>query len=280
MDAGIEIGGGAMKRESQGVLFPEMEASFFSEEKEKASHPGWGGARKGAGKKKKRWREGAPHRRRVFPRRWSPHHVTLSLKRDCPSLRTNPTFSLALRVFQEEKKRSGFRLLAWTLQKNHLHLIVEASSPEALSRSIQGIQVRLARGWNRIWKRKGRVFAGRFHSRLVQSPGDARRVLAYVLKNHLRHGVKIPCPVDPGSSGLWTDVWLERETWARSRKEFKVEEDPPPLVQPVTEIMKEAFLPGSLSLYGRPRGYFRDEFFGRREAERSAAAVRRNSLFS
>ena len=280
MDAGLEIAGGAMKRESQGVLFPEMKESVFSEEKKKTNHSGWGGAWKGAGKKKKRWREGAPHRRRITPRRWSPHHVTLSLKRDCPSLRTNPTFFFSLQVFQEEKKRSGFLLLAWTLQKNHLHLIVEAASPEALSRSIQGIQVRLARGWNRIWKRKGRVFAGRFHSRMVRSLGDGRRVLAYVLKNHLRHGVKIPCPVDPGSSGLWTDVWLERETWAVARKEFKVEEDPPPLVPPVTETMKDAFLPGSLSLYGRPRGYFRDECFGRKVAEGMDVSVTQKSLFS
>ncbi len=280
MDAGLEIGGGAMKRESQGLLFPEMEAPFFSGDKEKRDHPGWGGARKGAGRKKKRWREGAPHRSRISPRRWSPHHVTLSLKRDCPSLRTNPSFFLALKVFQEEKKRPGFRLLAWTLQRNHIHMIVETSSPEALSRSIQGIQVRLAKGWNRIWKRTGRVFAGRFHSRMVRSPGDARRVLAYVLKNHLRHGVRIPWPIDPGSSGLWTDVWLERETWARARKEFKVEEDPPPIVPPVTETMKKVFLPGSLSLYGRPRGYFRDEFFGRREAEKPGVAVTQRSLFS
>ncbi len=276
---GIEMAGGVMKSESQGVLFPEMETSFFSGDEEKTGHPGWGGARKGAGKKKKRWREGAPHRRRVSPRRWASHHVTLSLKRDCPSLRTNPTFFFALQVFQEEKKRPGFRLLAWTLQRNHLHLVVEAASPEALSRSIQGIQVRLARRWNRIWKRKGRVFAGRFHSRIVQSPGDARRVLAYVLKNHLRHGVKIPCPVDPGSSGLWTDVWLEREVWLEARKKFKVEEDPPPLAPPATEIMKDAFLPGSLSLFGRPRGYFRDEFFGWREAENPGMAVTQKSLF-
>ncbi|GEM_PF-5126010 len=269
-----------MKRESQRVLFPEIGASFFSGDKEKTNHPGWGGARKGAGKKKKRWREGAPHRRRVSPRRWSSHHVTLSLKRDCPFLRTNPSFFFALQVFQEEKKRPGFRLLAWTLQRNHLHMIVEVASPEALSRSIQGIQVRLARGWNRIWKRKGRVFAGRFHSRMVQSPWDARRVLAYVLKNHLRHGVRIPWPIDPGSSGLWTDVWLERETWARAKREFKVEEDLPPIVPPVTETMKEAFLPGSLSLYGRPRGYFRDEFFGRRAAEKPGMAVTQKSLFS
>ena len=269
-----------MNGKNQGVLFPEMKGSFFSDTKEKTSLPGWGGAREGAGKKRKRWREGAPHRRRVSPMRWSPHHVTLSLKKDCPSLRTNPTFFFALQVFQEDKKRPGFRLLAWTLQRNHIHMIVETSSPEALSRSIQGIQVRLAKGWNRIWKRKGRVFAGRFHSRMVKSPGDARRVLAYVLKNHLRHGVKIPWPIDPGSSGLWTDVWLERETWVLARHEFKVEEDPPPLVPPVTETMKEAFLPGSLSLFGRPRGYFRDEFFGRREAEGRRVAVKQKSLFS
>ena len=88
MSKGIGIGGDAMKRENQGVLFPEMEASFFSGDKEKTCHPGWGGARKGAGKKKKRWREGAPHRRRVTPRRWISHHVTLSLKTERPTRRS------------------------------------------------------------------------------------------------------------------------------------------------------------------------------------------------
>ena len=261
----------------QRILFLGME--YLESPGKGENSKGRGGPRPGSGPKKKQWRKGAPHRVRLSPDGWTAHHVTLSRKPGLPLLRTNEIFFFTLETLRAHKDSGDFRLVAWTLQRNHLHLLVEAPSPWALSRNLQGLQVRLAKGWNRIWGRRGKVFAGRFFSRLIESPEDGRKVLAYVLKNHLRHGLHLRSCVDPAGSALWMDVWLEREAWLKERKRFKVEDDPSPVAPPRTEILRRAVVPGSLSMHGRPRGYSRDEFLPKRDVEKKREAVGRGLLF-
>jgi REP element-mobilizing transposase RayT len=240
---------------------------------------GRGGPRPGSGPKKKQWRKGAPHRVRLSPDGWRAHHVTLSRKPGLPLLRTKEIFFFTLETLRALKEREDFRLVAWTLQRNHLHLLVEVPSRRALSRNLQGLQVRLAKGWNRIWGRRGKVFAGRFFSRLIEGSHEGRKVLAYVLKNHLRHGLHLRSCVDPAGSALWMDVWLEREAWLKERKRFKVEEDPSPVSPPRTEVLRRAVFPGSLGMHGRPSGYSRDEFLPRREVEKERETAGRGLFF-
>jgi REP element-mobilizing transposase RayT len=47
----------------------------------------------------------------------------------------------------------------FSVQRDHLHLIVEASDRRALSRGMQGLSIRVARAANGELGRKGRVFA-------------------------------------------------------------------------------------------------------------------------
>jgi hypothetical protein len=88
------------------------------------------------------------------------------------------------------------------VQSNHLHLLVEAESREALSRGVQGLAVRLARAVNRTLVRCGRVFAGRYHRRDLATPREVRHALVYVLVNHRKHGLR-PEAIDSCSSGPW-----------------------------------------------------------------------------
>ena len=239
------------------LLFPDLE----SHQQKKNPFP------RKRGRKPLPWRQGAPHRKRVTFTSWSALHVTLSLRPGLPSLRNWACIGSALRAFRACKEKEDFRILAWTIQSNHLHLVVEAGSSLALTRNLQGLQVRLAKGWNRLWKRKSPVFAGRFHARLVGPKEDPRRLLAYVLKNHMRHGrVDGPC-FDGASSSLWMDVWLERDLWERERGRMGIGQGPVPVAEPKTEGMKAALRPGALSLFGRPRGYNRVEFLRASEVE-------------
>ena len=245
-----------MESSSQNPLFPDLPLSLLEAAERKARN--WGGRRPGSGAKQKRWRQSAPHRPRAAADSWAPYHATLSRLFGLPNLRRKETFALALRIFREKALLPGFRLTAWTIQSNHLHLLVEAASKEHLSRALQGIQVCLARGWNRIWRRRGAVFAGRFHSRPVKDPFDARRTLAYVLKNHLRHGLSWSILFDPASSALWSDLWLEREFWEKERERHGISGTQPPVASPKTHLLRQVFRPGILSAFGRPQGRFRD----------------------
>ena len=85
------------------------------------------------------------------------------------------------RAFWGGADRFGFKLVHYSVQGNHLHLLVEARDERALSRGMNGLGVRVARGLNRVMRRHGRVLADRYHAHILRiaDGGAARaRVLA------------------------------------------------------------------------------------------------------
>src|SRR5258706_11199282 len=69
------------------------------------------------------------------------------------------------RTFASACDRKGFRLVHYSLQGNHAHLIVEAGDERALGRGMKAIGARLARAVNRVFQRSGPVLADRYHVR-------------------------------------------------------------------------------------------------------------------
>lgn len=82
----------------------------------------------------------------------------------------------------------GFRVIHVSIQRTHLHLIVEAASQEALSRGMQGLLISAAKGINACFRGRGAVFPDRYHQREITSPRQCRNAIAYVLNNYRRHG--------------------------------------------------------------------------------------------
>jgi REP element-mobilizing transposase RayT len=112
-------------------------------------------------------------------------------------------------------ERGEFRVAHYSLQGNHAHLIVEARSKRALANGMKSIGARLARAVNRVTERRGPVLDGRYHGRVLGTPREVRRALAYVLLNARRHLQRMRrsailasrAPFDPASSARWFDGW-------------------------------------------------------------------------
>jgi REP element-mobilizing transposase RayT len=116
-----------------------------------------------------------------------PVHVTLRLRQGLPSLRLAALSRLVLDSFHAAKERLGARLVHFSVQSNHVHLLVEVDGHGALSRAMQGLGTRLAKRLNHRLQRRGRVFADRYHARALTTPLEVRRALIYVLHNQRRH---------------------------------------------------------------------------------------------
>ncbi len=159
-----------------------------------------------------------------------PVHVTVRLGAGLPSLRRKLTYPVVRRAFRAGRDRFGFRLNHYSVQNNHIHLLVEATDSRALSRGMQGLLVRVARAVNRAWERKGKVFADRFHGRILRTPREVRNTLAYVLQNARRHRIRVS-GADPFSSGVWFDGWRD-STPRKEPPEFV-----PPFVPPRTWLL-------------------------------------------
>jgi REP element-mobilizing transposase RayT len=124
-----------------------------------------------------------PHLPRARVSRHNGVHVTLRLVDGLPSLRRPTLTDLLLRLFGAECRRKGFRLVHFAIRSNHLHLVCEADAAQALSRGVQRLASRAARGLNARLRRSGRVFRDRFHAVVVSSPRQMRNVLRYVMLN-------------------------------------------------------------------------------------------------
>lgn len=169
----------------------------------------WGGARLGAGRKPSGPEPGVSHSTRSALASRYPVHVTTRLRKGLPSLRRKRCYRTLCRSFRAGKDRFGFRLNHFSIQSNHLHLVVEAKDRRALSRGMQGLLIRVAKALNRLWDRRGSVFADRYHDRILRTPREVRQALAYVLNNARRHGISFGRVPDPYSSGPWFDGWRD-----------------------------------------------------------------------
>ncbi len=164
---------------------------------------GWGGERDGAGRPRKRGAKLRHEARAPLATRY-PAHVTLRTLPSTPNLRRNAQYAVIDRALRDALEREDFRVVHFGVQTNHIHMIVEANGGEALSRGMQGLAIRIARGVNRAAGRKGKLWADRYHARILRSPREVRLALCYVLQNTRRHAATESEIVDPE----WIDPTL------------------------------------------------------------------------
>ncbi len=167
--------------------------------------PSRGGKRKGAGRKPKGDKAGVSHARRPQFKARHPVHVTMRLLSGVGYLRGYSRRRAIEDALRAVKLRFGMRVVHYSIQGTHLHLIVECDEPSALSRAIQGLAIRLARALNGLAGRTGKVFSDRFHSHVLESLRQVVHAVRYVLENfrhHLREDVA-PEGADPCSSAAW-----------------------------------------------------------------------------
>ena len=181
----------------------------------------WGGKRKGAGRKPNAAKAGVTHLRRAPLAARHPVHVTVRVVDGVGYLRAQSRAKAIERALAAAGARFGMRVVHYSIQGNHLHLIVEAGDGRALSRGMQGFQIRAARALNRLAGRGGRVFADRFHAHVLSTPREAARAVRYVLRNY-RHHAREALPArweDPFSSAredapvAAPRTWLLRVGW-------------------------------------------------------------------
>ncbi len=121
---------------------------------------------------------------------------------------------MLIELLHEQQKRRGasFRVPHFSIQRDHLHLIVEADDGE-LTSGIRSFLIRFARKLNRLFgRKKGKVWGDRYHRRDLASPTETRNALIYVLNNDAKHGLRKastsgPANIDIFSSGPLFDGW-------------------------------------------------------------------------
>jgi REP element-mobilizing transposase RayT len=165
----------------------------------------WGGRRHGAGRRSAQERARIPHVGREAVRAYQPVHVTLRMADHVWNLRSERSYAVIHRALEAARRRPDARVVHFSVQGNHVHLIVEAEGSRALANAVRALSIRLARGLNRMMGRSGSVFADRYHAHVLRTPAEVRNALRYVVGNFASHAARRGKPprsgwVDPFSS--------------------------------------------------------------------------------
>lgn len=209
--------------------------------------PRHGGKRKGAGRPR-RSDETVPHAARPPLDGDHPVHITLRVARGVWNLRSQRGFRAVKSALLQEQRRGELRIVHYSVQGDHLHLIAETSDRATLTRRMQGFGARFARSVNEMMgRRRGRVIAERYHLHVLRTPREVRNAVRYVLLNHMKHSAQAGrqgAIVDPFSSGPWFPHWpadVQRPRWS-------VITGPPPLSEAKSWLLTKGWLRGATPL--------------------------------
>jgi len=152
----------------------------------------------------------------------------------------------------ERSQRAEFRITHFSIQRDHVHLLVEAADKAALTSGMRGLVIRMARRLNGALRRRGGVWADRWHGRALSTPREVRNALAYVLLNGRKHRA-IPFGLDPCASVLWSaDVFADAVY--RNGLSLLASERAPPVAKPTTWLLSSGWRRlGLLRLVDMPR---------------------------
>jgi putative transposase len=231
------------------------------------SFPSWGGRRSGAGRPACR-RPRVAHRARPEHRPYHPYHpVHVTLRSAFRPLRSAFVFPTVRAAIADSNRRAPgrFRIVHFSVQTDHLHLLVEAADKRALSSGLRGLSIRIARRVNALVDRRGRVWADRWHGHVLTSPRATRRALTYVLANFRKHNPSASAVVDSFSSAPHFNGFREygRPTPIQSDvhapPRARVPADEPANVRPLTWLLRVGWLrAGPISIYDAPSGDHND----------------------
>jgi REP element-mobilizing transposase RayT len=121
-------------------------------------------------------------------------------------------------------RRDDFRVVHHSIQGNHIHLIVEAVSKDALRRGMQGLNIRMARALNKALNMKGQIFEDRYHMHVLRCPRETLHAIRYVTNNRNIHRARAglaatapdPCETSIERPFTRPRTWLLREGWRRA----------------------------------------------------------------
>ena len=154
-----------------------------------------GGKRHGAGRPPQGHRAGTPHKKRPFLAERYPVHVTLRVVPEIGSLRKRAMYHAIRKATLTAAAHGMIRIVHLSIQRTHLHLLVEAKNKRMLAVGVQSFEISAAKHLNaavgkirREPRRRGPVFSDRYHAEIITSPTQARNALMYLLANWRKHG--------------------------------------------------------------------------------------------
>lgn len=173
-----------------------------------------GGPRKGAGRKRIK-SKGIAHRTREKVTCHKPLHVNFKY-------RTTIKNKFCLRLLKRaihNARAQGLKVIHFSLQHNHVHLIVEATNNSILTSGMRSLTVTMTKGL-----KMGKVQLERYHLHVLKSIRETKHAVHYVLFNQQKHEKGTSSQIDEYTSllGLNNAIELIRKFAVAKKMSLKI----------------------------------------------------------
>ena len=179
-------------------------------------------------------------------------HITMRRVSNLPSFRQQRIGELVLRQMRRLNDES-FQIVHFSIQGNHLHLLIEARDRATVIRKVTGLMVSFAKRLNlMLGNRRGKVWADRYFRPDITTSRQMHAALRYVFNNAKKHG-EIPADVimlDPYSTAWTFDGWDIDVPTPKNSEHW-------PRPAPRTRLLKKDWITGGLLPIAGGRGVHR-----------------------
>ncbi len=94
-----------------------------------------------------------------------------------------------LDILKRYKEKFNFKLFAYCLMANHIHLLIRTSNQGTISDIMKAITIAHTRHYHFIYKTSGHVWQGRFKSPIVSDDEYLLTLMRYIEQNPVRAGI-------------------------------------------------------------------------------------------
>lgn len=129
---------------------------------------------------------GIRHTRRFRLKKPSSLHLTIKVRENKADIQ-NKRILKALHYAIRRARLKGLKIVHYTLEYNHVHLLVESVDNKILHKGMQAFGITIAKAINKIKRTKGAVYKNRYHLRVIDSPRQLKNVLHYIFSNGVKH---------------------------------------------------------------------------------------------
>jgi REP element-mobilizing transposase RayT len=122
--------------------------------------------------------------RLIFP--GAVYHITVRGNNQQKIFKSLADYLKYIRILREAKKLFHFKLYAFVLMPNHIHLFIAPSEIASISQIMQKINLNYTKYFNHKHKCSGHLFQGRFYSSLITNESYFWVVSRYIHLNPVR----------------------------------------------------------------------------------------------
>jgi len=136
-----------------------------------------------------------------------PSFITTNLEKRRPLLSAERPAQMLLDVVKEVRRETEFKLLAFVIMPDHMHLVLALPPDLRLGRVMQLIKGRFSNRYNELVGGGGRLWQERYHERALRTEAELVAAIEYVHRNPVAAGL-----VSEAEDFSWSSANQSRST--------------------------------------------------------------------